>query len=165
MRYPVLVVGLFLAACSAAPDECAVGKTVPFANSQIAVEAAPEGNLIQLIRYQQGSGCQPEAVDSYEEEGGNPTLEAVFTHSVKGEPNLFTIVSWPMNHVGANLKGTVYSVYAYHERENQLVRNDLVVKNRHLYGGIVGTVEGEPMDFAGTTQAGVIGLLKQFELE
>lgn len=127
--------------------------------------AGQPGAVIEVVSYRRGSDCAAEHVDTYHYEGGEPTLEASFTHTVRGEPNLFAIVSWSIWHAGLDTKGRMYSVYAYHDVDGTLVLNDLVVKNRQLQGGFEGTLEGEPSGFEGTTQPGVVAMLERLGLE
>lgn len=123
------------------------------------------GKGIEVLRFRDDAGCAAEQVDTYHYEGGEPTLEASFTHTVQGESNLFTIVSWPLLHVGLGMNGRFYSVYAYHEVDGVLITNDLVVKNKDLYGGVEGTLEGEPSTFEGKTEEGVVAMLERLGLE
>lgn len=135
--------------------------------SFVGVQAEDEarGDQIQVVRHRDGSGCAAEQVDAYQEEGGAPALEASFVHSVQGEPNLFAIVSWPLWHAGVDTKGRFYSVYAYRDAGDALVPNEAVVRNRQLYGGVEGTLEGEPSTFEGTTEQGVVAMLERLGLE
>lgn len=156
--------------CSAALADQTTLATEHFAGDTLVFRHVADGasdnvEPVELVRYRSSQGCQPERVDLYEEDGGQPKLEATFVHQVKGEPNLFAIVSWPLLHAGLDMRGTYYAVYAYRRSDDALVRNDAVVKNRELYGGIVGTVEGEPSTFEGTTRDGVVAMLRRLELE
>jgi len=167
-----------LAGCAAQPaDDCsrqvypdAVIVDERFGDSAVSfvgVEAERDvsGKEIQVVRFRDGAGCWAEPVDRYYYEGGEPTLEASFIHTVQGEPNLFTIVSWPLLHVGLGMNGRLYSVYAYHEVDGVLAVNDLVVKNKELYGGVEGILGGEPSTFEGKTEEGVVALLERLGLE
>lgn len=117
------------------------------------------GVEIELVHYRADEDCQPVLVDQYAIEGGDPRLEAHFIHPIKGEPNLFAIVSWPMDHAGLGMSGRMYSVFAYRQSEGVLETNDFVMENREISGGVVGTVEGETSTFEGATQDGLISLM------
>lgn len=120
---------------------------------------------IELVLHRPANGCQPERIDLYPEEGGAPSLEAAFVHAVHGEPNLFALVSWPRWHVGIGMRGTYYAVHAYRREGDSYVPNEAVMKHQALYGGFVGTVEGEESTFEGTTREAVIAMLQRFDLE
>lgn len=123
------------------------------------------GEEIEVIRIRDDSGCTIEQVDTYYHEGGAPTLEAVFTHTVQGDPNLFTIVSWPLVHVGLGMNGRYYSVHAYRDAGGALVRNDAVMKNQQLHGGVEGLLEGESSTFEGKTEQDVVAMLERLGLD
>lgn len=123
------------------------------------------GEEIEVLRFRDDSGCAAEPVDTYHYEGGEPTLEASFTHTVQGEPNLFAIVSWPLTHVGLGMNGRLYYVYAYHEADGALSANDVVVHHQELRSGVEGTVEGESSTFEGKTEQGVVAMLERLGLE
>lgn len=167
-----------LAGCAAEPAEGCSAETFPdaviadqrFGESMVSFVGVDDsedgvGQAIQVVRFRDGSGCAAEQVDTYHHEGGDPTLEASFTYTVHGEPNLFTIVSWPLLHVGLGMSGRMYSVYAYHEVDGALQLNDVVVHHHELRGGVEGLVDGEPSTFEGKTQAGVIAMLERLGLE
>lgn len=173
-----IVASWAVAACGAEPPaDCPLpieGATVVaeerFADSVVRFVASnegegPEDRAIRLLRTRPGAGCATDTLDTYGEEGGPPTLEATFTHTVQGEPNLFAIVSWPLLHAGLGLDGRLYTVYAYREMDGALVRNDVVMKNQELYGGVEGTVEGEESTFEGKDKQGVIAMLERLGLE
>lgn len=123
------------------------------------------GQEIEVLRFRDGAGCAAEHVDTYHYEGGEPTLEATFTHTVQGEPNLFTIVSWPLVHVGLGMNGRLYYVYAYREVDGALAANNVVVHHQELRSGVEGTLEGQPATFEGKTENGVVALLERLGLE
>ena len=114
---------------------------------------------IEVVHYHPDEGCLPVIIDSYEINGGSPTLEANFIYPIQGEPNLFTIVSWPLLHIGLEMRGRYYSVYAYHQLGSELTVNTFVIHNPALSSGIVGTIEGEETTFEGTTEEGLIALM------
>lgn len=176
--FMAIVASWTLAACgSDAQVECPLpdgGATVVaeerFADSTVRFVATgktddPEDGSIRVLRTRPGAGCAEDVLDTYAPEGGAPTLEATFTHTVQGEPNLFAIVSWPLLHAGLGLDGRLYTVYAYREADGALVPNDVVMKNQQLYGGVEGTVEGEASTFEGKDEQGVITLLGRLGLE
>src|SRR5690606_26436652 len=124
------------------------------------------GNEIQVVHLRDDNGCIPEQVAMYGYGGGEPVLEDSFIHTVHGEPNLFAIVSWPNSHAGLGMHGRMYSVYAYHEVDGDLVLNRAVAETRELAGGVEGSVEGGiPSSFEGVSREGVIGILKRLGLE
>src|SRR5690606_11021430 len=124
------------------------------------------GKEIEVAWYPDASGCAAEPVDTFHYGGGEPVLEDSFIHTVHGEPNLFAIVSWPNSHAGLGMHGRMYSVYAYHEVDGDLVLNRAVAETRELAGGVEGSVEGGiPSSFEGVSREGVIGILKRLGLE
>lgn len=124
------------------------------------------GDEIKVVRFRDGNGCAGDEVAYYGYGGGEPILEDSFIHSVQGEPNLFAIVSWPNSHSGLGMHGRMYSVYAYHIVDGNLVVNRVVAEKQELAGGVEGSVEGGiPSSFEGVSREGVISLLKRFGLE
>src|SRR5690606_21888985 len=85
--------------------------------------------------------------------------EASFIHSIRGDPNLFAIVSWPLSHAGLEMTGRYYGVYAYQRAGATLTENTFVTHHSEVAGGIDGTVEGGKATFDGTTEAGLIALM------
>lgn len=133
------------------------------------IRAAPAdgdpGAVIEVVSHRTGSGCATAYVDTYHYEGGEPTLEASFTHTVQGQPNLFAIVSWPRLHAGVGINARQYAVHAYRVVDGELVTNDLVVGNQQLHSGFEGIMDGEPSTFEGTTEQSVVAMLERLGLE
>lgn len=168
---------LGLAGCAEISKDCATATDAVLA-SALASESYAEGlvvfkqsdnseqtSTIEVVHYRESDACRPSIADRYEHEGGDPHLEATFIHTVKGEPNLFSIVSWPLEHRALGMQGRLYSVYAYQWNGTDLELNNLVVQNPNLYGGVIGTNDGRPATFEGATQEGVISLLSRYGLE
>ena len=150
------------AACTTAlPDdllaqEALAGGIVAF---QPVTQGKEDHSEIQVVYYHPDEKCLPVAVDSYEHNGGPPSLEASFVYPLQGEPNLFAIVSWPMIHEGLGMKGRYYGVHAYEKSGSGLLLNRFVADNSAISSGIVGTSEGEESTFEGTTEEGLISLM------
>lgn len=145
------------------PAKSAVLTTQDFAQGRVIVGPTLDSDQAEALRVMlqrpSPDGCVATEVDLYQTEGGPPTLEALFIHPVDDEDNLFTIVSWPLEHAGLGTRGRYYSVNAYQETDDGVVPNPRVTKDAELSSGIIGTVEGKPSDFAGNTRQGVIELL------
>ncbi|WP_155826492.1 lysozyme inhibitor LprI family protein [Vreelandella zhanjiangensis] len=133
-----------------------------FANGVVVFQPslAPGSNTnIDVVYYPADDECRPVKVDEYGIEGGDPRLEASFIYTIQGEPNLFAIVSWPLQHAGLGMHGRFYSVYAYYQAGANLELNPFIAENSDVSGGIVGTVEGEEYAFQGVDEDGLISLM------
>ncbi|MFA5493830.1 MAG: lysozyme inhibitor LprI family protein [Porticoccaceae bacterium] len=122
-------------------------------------DALDGGTEIELVFHQAHENCRPVAVDNYGIEGGDPKLEASFIHRIRGESNLFAIVSWPMDHRGLGMTGRFYSVFAYRQSGSMLELNRFVAENREVSSGVVGSVDGTEQTFEGATEEGLIALM------
>lgn len=166
-------IALSLAAGSAAAQsDCssaiAAGalKSQPFGDGWVSFQpsgtmSATEAQAIDVLAYRTADGCTPVSLDRFEEEGGHPRLETVFEHEVAGQPNLFAIVSWPLDHVGLGTSGRYYAVRAYEAGASGITLNRRIVDHPVLASGVVGTVEGQAANFQGTSQNGLIALLEE----
>lgn len=125
----------------------------------IGAEIDDDAMEIEVVHYRESNDCRSVVVDRYAFEGGEPQLEASFIHPVKGEPNVFAIVSWPMEHRGLSMAGRIYSIYAYREVGAGLALNDFVIQHPELNGRVIGVIDGESFDFEGKDEDGLISLM------
>jgi hypothetical protein len=107
--------------------------------------------------------CQKSRIDAYSFEGAPPKVEAVFPYDLHGQPRLFVIVSWAVNHRGEGTYGTLYQVYAYGQDGKGGLVADKTIANSDAMTGIEGQSEGEPTHFHGKTPTEVRQLLKNLD--
>lgn len=173
LMFPVILGGSLGVTLSvhAAADDCAsavpdsslaregfAGGTVAFLPVEQTTDES-EDSVIAVVYYHSDQQCRPQVIDDYGINGGFPQLETSFIHTIRGKPNLFAIVSWPLSHAGLGMSGRYYDVYAYERSGETLAVNTFVTHHPVISGGIVGTVEGESSTFEGTTERGLIALM------
>lgn len=159
--------GLSSGAFAASQDCVALVSGAPLALERFAdgvvafvpAETSAGSTEIEVVYYRPDDRCRPLVIDDYGIEGGDPRLETSFIYPVQGKPNLFAIVSWPMDHAGLEMRGRYYSVVAYRQSGAGLELNAFVAENTEISSGIVGTAEGIEHAFEGTTEEGLIALM------
>lgn len=168
MRVGSIIIILMSSGTAFAGDVCSEGgeqvvlKRLMFNEGEAIFVERPsvaEGHSIELNYRTAGEPCLFSTIDLYDFEGGPPKLEASFVYSVEGNPNLFAIVSWPLEHSGLDMRGRFYAVHAYERENDTLIPNKLITSNVAISSGIVGFVAGENHQFKGATEAGVKSLL------
>ena len=80
---------------------------------------------------------------------------AVFPYALHGQPRLFVIVSWAVDHRDEGTMGTLYQVHAYGSDDKGGLVSDKTVAGSNAMTGVEGRAEGEPSDFGGKTPAEV----------
>ncbi|MBF8798108.1 hypothetical protein [Pseudomonas aeruginosa] len=73
-------------------------------------------------------------VDRYEVSGSDPTIETVFFYRIENAINIIALVSWEINSRGIGTYGKLYQVYAYKDKNGELVRNQKIIKNNAMSG-------------------------------
>jgi len=169
---------LFLGAAPMAASASASAPTCPKADAAHQVYASgvyadgvvafePSSNAdypIDVVLYRAVNGtCKKSRIDAYSFEGAPPKVEAVFPYALRGQPRLFVIVSWEVNHRGEGTYGTLYQVYAYGQDGKGGLVADKTIANSDAMTGIEGQSEGEPTHFHGKTPTEVRQLLKNLD--
>ena len=117
-------------------------------NSRISIESGAKEyqlvlNLYQTIR----GGCRKREFARYSIEGGPPMVESIFFLTIRGRPNVFSIVSWGVNNRGEGTYGRFYRVYAYYFDENEELIENKRISEADAMTGIEGYVEGRVSRF------------------
>lgn len=124
-----------------------------YADGVVAFEPSSDPDYpVEVVLYRATNGtCSKSRVDSYSFEGAPPRVEAVFPYAVRGQPRLFVIVSWAVNHRGEGTYGTLYQVYAYGQDGKGGLVVDKTITDSDAMTGIEGQADGEPAHFFGKT--------------
>lgn len=151
---------------AASPDACEVEAGAlavhRIGDLRVALHQRPDADgerSIEVRQYRPQAACQAQVIGRYEIEGGAPRLEADFLHPIKGQTNLITIVSWPLQHVGLGMQGRYYAAHAYRPTADGLAVNTFFTDNPALHSGVVGVVDGVEQHFEGSTQRGLLALM------
>ena len=124
-----------------------------YADGVVAFESSSDRDYpVDAVLYRATNGtCSKSRVDRYSFEGAPPKVEAVFPYAVRGQPRLFVIVSWAVDHRGAGTHGTLYQVYAYGQDGKGGLVVDKTIADSDAMTGIEGQADGEPTHFFGKT--------------
>jgi hypothetical protein len=118
-------------------------------NSVVSVERR-EGNYpVALVMYSQVGGglCRKSEFAKYPIEGAIPTVSSLFFYKVDGKINIFTIVSWSINHRGLGTYGTLYQVYAYTKSDDGSLKENMKITDDYKMTGIDGYDDGQESTF------------------
>jgi hypothetical protein len=149
------------AACPVADAAHQVYASGVYADGVVAFEPSSDTDYpIDVELYRKANGtCSKSSVDAYSFEGAPPKVEAVFPYELRGQPRLFVIVSWAVNHRGEGIDGTLYQVYAYGADGKGGLVPDQAIADSDAMTGMEGQADGKPTHFSGKTPAEVLKLL------
>ncbi|MDR6497494.1 hypothetical protein J2785_000636 [Burkholderia ambifaria] len=117
-------------------------------NSRISIESGTGEYPLVLDFYQPTKdGCKNTGFARYALDGGAPTVESIFFLTIRGRPNVFSIVSWGVNNRGEGTYGRFYRVYAYHFDENEELVENKRISEDDAMTGVEGYVEGRVSRF------------------
>jgi hypothetical protein len=141
------------AACPVADAAHQVYASGVYADGVVAFEPSSNADYpIDVVLYRKANGtCSKSKVDAYSFEGAPPKVEAVFPYELRGQPRLFVIVSWAVNHRGEGVFGTLYQVYAYGADGKGGLVSDKTIADSDAMTGMEGQADGEPTHFSGKT--------------
>jgi len=128
-----------------------------YADGVVAFEPSSDADYpVDVVLYRATNGaCSKSRIDRYSFEGAPPKVEAAFPYPLRGQPRLFVIVSWAVNHRGEGTYGTLYQVYAYGQDGKGGLVPDKTIANSDAMTGVEGQADGEPTHFSGKTPAEV----------
>ncbi len=136
------------------------------ADAVVVLEPASDpDNPLDLVLYDGADTCRRTVVDKYPVEGSAPAIEAVFPYTVKGQPHLFVIVAWELNHRGIGTLGKLYQVYAYGKNGKGALAPSKLIADRDEMTGVEGMTDGEPSRFPGKNAAEAKTLVNRLGLE
>jgi len=175
-KYMILVASFIV---SLVASGCAAGAACPrvdpahkvfpasvYANAVVAFEKSSDpNNPLDLVLYKGTGSCNRSMIDHYSVEGSEPTVESVFPYMLKGQPNLFVIVSWEINSRGIGTYGKLYQVYAYGKDGKGGLASSKLISDSDEMTGIEGTSDGEPSHFVGKNAAEVKALIDRLGMK
>ena len=85
-------------------------------------------------------------IDTYETEGGKPSVEAVFFMTIHNKTNVIVLISWAQLHRAENINGKSLKVYGYIYENNNLTVNNEINSDPNL-SGAEGDFGGERLFF------------------
>jgi len=143
--------------CSRAQPVQPIYASGVYADGVVAFEPSADADYpVDVVLYRATKGaCSKSRIDRYSFEGAPPKVEAVFPYALRGQPRLFVIVSWAVNHRGEGTYGTLYQVYAYGQDGKGGLVPDKTIADSDAMTGVEGQADGEPAHFSGKTPAEV----------